>query len=165
VSGIGPDNPLAGKDKEDSIWYSKAYLVVIQKTRAYCCYYAAGFTRIGENLFMDLYPVALEDSLNENNSYSRLVRIDQAPTFTIAKAEFTSNNTLVLKFLNGEYIKDQITKGNILIRHEEDKLFGSFLITAPTYDLTQFLSKYGHDERLYSQKNTITLTRKRSQHD
>jgi hypothetical protein len=64
VSGIGPDNPLAGKDKEDSIWYSKAYLVVIQKTRAYCCYYAAGFTRIGENLFMDLYTFALEDSLN-----------------------------------------------------------------------------------------------------
>lgn len=161
IRGTGSNKPLSNKDKEDSIWYSKAYMAVIKKDRAYYCY-AAGFTHIGDDIYMDLFPLVLEDSANLGKAYYPLNHIDYVPTFSIAKAEFTGNNTLVLKFLNGEFIKEQLKKGNMLIRHEEDKLFGSFLVTASTYDMTQFLAKYGHDERLYSQKNTITLTRKRS---
>jgi len=74
--------------------------------------------------------------------------------------EILNNNSLVLKFLNGDFIKQQIAKGNMRIRHQEDKLFESFLVTASTYELTQFLQKYSHDERLFNQENSVTLTRK-----
>jgi hypothetical protein len=158
VAKGGEFQPITGKDREDSIYYSKAYMISFKKKGA-DHYYAAGFTHIGNDLFMDLFPVLLEDSTNQNTSYSPF-SIDYAPTFTIAKVEILNNNSMVLKFLNGDFIKQQIAKGNMRIRHQEDKLFESFLVTASTYELTQFLQKYSHDERLFSQENSVTLTRK-----
>jgi hypothetical protein len=150
-------HPLTGKSRQDSILFSKAYVVSFTANKVAYYYYAA-LTHINNNLFMQLYPVVMDDSINENTSFA-ILSINYQPTFTFAKVEAGSNN-IMLKFLNGDYIKEQIEKGNMRIKHEEDKLFASYLLTPSTYEIKQFLQKYGHDERLYSPKNSVTLTRK-----
>jgi hypothetical protein len=78
----------------------------------------------------------------------------------MAKLEIINNNQLNLHFLSGEFIKEQINKGNIRINHESDNLFENLLITASTEQLHQFLKKYGNDQRLFSKENSVTLIRK-----
>jgi hypothetical protein len=77
----------------------------------------------------------------------------------MAKVEIPNDSMLLLKFINGSYVKSLIDNGNIKIKHEEDKMYGMFLITAPSEELQQFLLKYGDDERIYSKENTIILKR------
>ena len=60
----------------------------------------------------------------------------------------------------GDYIKEIVQTGKARISHEYDPLFGTFVISASSQQLEQFLEKYGDDERLYSEENTITLFRK-----
>jgi hypothetical protein len=55
---------------------------------------------------------------------------------------------------------EQIKSGNMHIKHEQDNLFGSFVITASSYELQQFVIKYSDDERIYSKANSVTLTKK-----
>ena len=151
------DLNLTRKDKRDSIFYSKAYFVAFSTDKT-AYYYFAAMTHIGNNLFMQLYPIALLDSANENTSFAKF-STNYFPTFSYAKVE-TGNNKITLKFLNGDYIKEQIESGNMRIKHEKDQLFASYLVTASTFDVRQFLQKYGNDDRLYSPENSITLIKK-----
>jgi len=149
---------LPGHDRNKRNFYSKMYIITFVKNNVNYCMSAA-LTRIGGDLFMDLSPMFLGDPKmpeGSGNEYS----YNYLSTFTIAKIKIESNNSLSIQFLNGDYIKEQINAGNMRIKHEQDKLFDKFLITASTEELNQFLDKYGHDDRLYSTKNSITLSRK-----
>jgi len=46
------------------------------------------------------------------------------------------------------------------IKNETDELYGTFLITASTRELQQFLEKYGNDSRFFNKENSVTLNRK-----
>ena len=149
---------LPRNDRNKRNFYSKMYIIIFTKNNIYYCMSAA-LTRIGGDLYMELSPMFLGDSQSpegSGNEYS----YNYLATFTIAKIKIESNKALSIQFLNGDYIKEQINVGNIRIKHEHDKLFDKMLITASTEELNQFLDKYGHDERLFSTKNSITLTRK-----
>ena len=81
-------------------------------------------------------------------------------TSTIAKLEWKNNNSLIIHFLDGDYIKQIVLNGNARIKHEYDPLFGTFAITASSDELEQFVEKYGNNENLFKGGNTIILTRK-----
>jgi hypothetical protein len=144
--------------KEDSIMYAKAYSVLFRKNDVEY-YMLAALTRINNNLYFDLLPVTINDPKNKN-AEGFVYTNDYLPTFTMARLEMNGNNSITLHFLNGDFLKEQLRKGNIRIKHEKDELFDKFLVTASSDELRQFITKYGHDERLFSKENSITLTRK-----
>jgi len=159
---IGGDNtahaPLQGKEKEDSIYYAKAWSVTFKKNGV-DYYMAAAITRINDELYMELLPIAVNDQQQPDGSGYEL-NYDYVPTFTMAKVIINNNESISLKFLNGGYIKEQVMANRLKVSHQMDKVFGTFLVTASTNELRQFLQKYGNDDRLYSDENSVTLTKK-----
>lgn len=155
---LASDAPSPAQQREDSVMYANGYSVFFKKDGIEY-YMFGGITRIENKLYFDLLPVIVHDPEKEDwtgYEYSN----DYLPCFTMAKLEMSGNNTLTLRFLNGDFIKEQLKSGNIRIKHEKDALFDNFLVTASSQELRQFLAKYGHDERLFSKENSITLTRK-----
>jgi hypothetical protein len=137
--------------------YSKGYNIKFQKNGVN--YHMFGtVTKISGQSYIDLLPAVVDDE-KDRESTGFEYTTDYMPTFTIAKLDIT-NNQLSLHFLNGDFIKQQVRSGNMRINHEINDLFNVFMITATTKELRQFLTKYGHDERLFSKENSITLTRK-----
>jgi len=139
----------------DSILLSRAYIVSCRKDGIAYDFQLA-LIRINDNVFMHLVPAGFEpgiDSIKWIKRYGQMLAY--LPTYTIAKLQILNNNKVVIKFLNGEYIKDQVNAGKVMIKHEEDKLFDMFLITASSDELQQFLRKYGDDDRLYIKDLTV----------
>jgi hypothetical protein len=145
------------KDLNDSIFFSKTYSVVFEQ-KGIRHVMTGALTRINNNLFFELMPVFINDPENPDGVGYEYA-FDYLGTFTIGKIAF-DKNALTLQFLNSDFIREQIDKGTMRIKHEKDKLFDTFLITASTADMQQFLMKYGNDDRLFDTKNSITLTRK-----
>lgn len=120
---------------------------------------AARLIRINGSLYMDVIPFAAGDFKAEKES-GLAFNVNYAATCTIAQVEITDNNHITLHFANGEFIKKQLLAGNMRLKHEYDPLFGTFLVTASSIELQQFVAKYGNDERLFGKANSITLNRK-----
>jgi hypothetical protein len=141
----------------DSIVISQSYLVIFQKDSVEYNFQLA-LTRLDNNLFIHLFPAGFIpkiDSTTWQKKYGQMLAY--VPTYTIAKLQIQNSHMLVIKFLNGKFIKEQVKAGKIMIKHEEDELFDMFLITASSEELQRFLSKYGNDERLYSRENNLVL--------
>ena len=65
-----------------------------------------------------------------------------------------------LDFIDGDFLYKQINAGRMKLKHETDELYDTFLITASTYELQQFIQKYGNDDRFFDKENSVTLIRK-----
>lgn len=149
-----------GETKEEIAFYSKSY-VITGKGKGIDYILVGSLSRINDQLFIDIMSLGGKDPQKPkeiNTGYG--MTANYLPTFSIAKIEFIDNNKLSIKYLNGDFIKEQVSKGNLRLKHEKDNVFGTFLITASSFELKQFLEKYGHDERLYYSKDNTTLTRK-----
>lgn len=142
----------------DSTLYSKSYIIEYIKDGIQ--YDLLGsLTRLNGQLFMNFSPV---NSSNTNNTdkESSLDPASSLSTCTIAKVKIINSNTLKIDFLDGGFIYDQIKSGHLKIKNERDDLYDTFLITASTGELRQFLEKYGNDPRLFGKENSVTLNRK-----
>lgn len=137
---------------EDSIFYTKFYAISYREKNLDYLWFAA-MVKIKDQLYLNLLP---EECLDDGKEAYKLGK----ETSTIAKLERKNNNSLILHFLDGDYIKQIILNGNARIKHEYDPLFGTFVITASSDELEQFLEKYGNNEKLFKGGNTIILTRK-----
>lgn len=149
-----------GETEEEIAFNSKTYLITIkQKDMDYLMIGAV--SKINDQLFVDMISLGGKDPKKpEVNGSVFEFSENYLRTFSIAKLEFAGDNKVVIKYLNGDFIKEQVSKGNLKLKHEKDNLFDSFLITASSFELKQFLEKYGHDERLYQKEESIILTRK-----
>ena len=148
-----------GETDEETAFASKAYLITIkQKGIEYMM--IGTLSKINDQLFADVMSLGIRDSKQPEEISGFEFNSDYLCAFSIAKIEFIDKNKLSIKYLNGDFIKEQAMKGNLGLKHEKDNLFGSFLITASSFELKQFLEKYGHDERLYYSKDKTILTRK-----
>jgi hypothetical protein len=152
--------PLSADEKRDSVLYSKMYIVSFQKDGA-SYYMAAKLIKINGQLFADLYPAAMNDTrLSEDQPDPYSVNQDYLPGYTIAKIEMNGNSGMTIKFIDGDFVITQVKEGRMKLKHESNELFGTFMVTASTEELKQFISKYGNDERIFSKNTAITLTRK-----
>jgi len=143
--------------KEDSMLYTKSYVVDFSKG-GYRYYMACSLIRLGNEIFADIEPIEViplnnptakdVDDLFHGGSY--------ISSHSIAKVVFRENET-AFRFLNSDFIRDQLKNGRVAIKYEKDDLFQTSLVTSSSRDLQQFLIKYGNDERLYSKENTVTL--------
>ena len=81
-------------------------------------------------------------------------------TYTIARIRFINSNNIKLDFIDGDFLYKQINAGRMKLKHETDDLYDTFLITASTSELQQFIQKYGKDDRFFDKENSVTLIRK-----
>lgn len=143
--------------EQDSIFYLKHYVITYRNENLNYIWSAA-FVNVEDSRFINL---SQEECNDKNNKGAYLGGENILSGSIIAKFEWKNQNTVKLQFLNGDYIKEIILAGKIRIKHEYDPLFGTFIITASSKQLEQFLEKYGHDERLYKGGSIITLERKK----
>jgi len=139
---------------QDSIFYTKLYVISYQEENLGYTW-LAGIVKIQGQYFLNLKP---EDILNDKE---KEVYVEGEATSSIAKIEWKNDNSLILHFLNGDYIKEIILSGKARIKHEYDPLFNTLVITASSAELEQFLTRYGNNQRLFDGGNTIIFTRKK----
>lgn len=149
---------FTGLDNKDSAFYKKAYNIYFENNGIGYNMIGA-ITRIKDDLFIEISPILINDPQRREGSGYEFTYYYQ-PGFTIAKLTIKDNQSIHLQFLHGDFIKEQIKIGNMRIKHEQDPLFNTFVITASSTELQQFFEKYGNDERLFSPKYSITLNRK-----
>lgn len=151
---------FTGDKVKDSIVFNKAYAVSFEKNGVQYDMVAA-LIKTGNNMYMDIYPATMYDGKQkEDHTDAYNFSYDYVGGFTVAKVEMTGNSGMKLKFMNGDFIKEQVTAGKMRLKHESNDLFNTFIITASTTELQQFIEKYGNDERIYSEENTIGLSKK-----
>lgn len=149
---------LSEKDKKDSVLFSKSYL--IKYTRDGIQYLLFGsMIKLNGGFFMNFTPVDMTSKDSSNNE-TEIDLANRINSYTIARVQFSKTNTLQLDFIDGGYIYDQIKAGRLKIKNETDELYDTFLITASTRELQQFLEKYGDDNRFFNKENSVTLIRK-----
>ena len=147
------------KDIEDSILYSKSYAVKYTKDNVE--YHMFGnMVKLNGKLFINF--TAVDINANESNEKAfELELADRLNTNTIARVRFNnSSNTVYLDFIDGGFLYDQVKAGRMKIKNERDELYDTFLITASTNELQQFIQKYGDDDRFFNKENSVTLIRK-----
>ena len=145
--------------KEDSIIYTKSYVVkFIENNLNYI--WLANLTRLNDQYYVNLLP---DDCLNGKGEEVFKIKGTEGEeymaTSSIARLEWKNKNLVVLRFLNGDRIKEIILNGRARIRYEYEPLFNNFLITASSLELQEFLKKYGNSESLFEGGKVITLNR------
>jgi hypothetical protein len=149
---------LTSNANKESASFNKTYLISFERNGIGYDMIGA-VTKIQDDLFIEIAPSQITDPQRlEGSGYE--YNYSYLPTLTIAKLVIKNNQSLDLEFLNGDYIKEQIDDGRMRIKHEKDRLFNTFVITASSDELSKFFEKYGNNDRLFSPKNSITLIRK-----
>ncbi len=152
---------FTGDAVKDSILFSKGYAISYEENGVFYSYIGA-LMKSGNNLFIDIYPLVMHDpKAPEDVATPFDFNYDYLPGFTLARVTLTANE-MTLRFVDGDFVKDQLKAGNMKLRHESDETFGSFLITASSKELQLFIEKYGDDDRIFNKNNSITLIRQAS---
>ena len=151
------DPEMKNKDwkytREDSIYLTKLYVITFREENLDYTWFA-GLVKIRDQYYLNLRPQeCLNDMGKEEFGLGK-------ETSSIAKLEWKNSNTLAICFLNGDNIKEIILEDKARIKHEYDPLFGTFVITASSRELEQFLVKYGNNESLYKGSDPIIIRRK-----
>ena len=115
--------------------------------------------KLNGRLFMNFTPVDMI-STDSTSTITEINFDNRLNSYTIARVQFGTVNTMKLDFIDGGYLHDQIKAGRMKIKNETDELYSTFLITASTRELQQFLEKYGNDSRFFNKENSVTLNRK-----
>jgi hypothetical protein len=149
---------LSEKDKRDSVLFSKSYLIKYSKDGIQYLLFGS-LIKLNGRLFMNFKPVDMTE-IDTSNAEIEINLSNRLDSYTIARVQFTNNNIMKLDFIDGGYLHDQIKAGHMKIKNETDELYDTFLITASTTELQQFLEKYGNDGRFFNKENSVTLNRK-----
>lgn len=152
------DEASTKKEKQDSLLYSKSYFVKYTKDNLE--YHLFGsMVKLNGQYFMNFTGIDL-NVIDSTSDTDNVTFADRLTTNTIARIGFVNSNTIKLDFIDGGFLYDQIKTGHIKIKNETDELYDTFLITASTAELQQFLEKYGNDNRFFNKENSVTLNRK-----
>ena len=149
---------LSEKDKRDSVLFSKSYLIKYSKDGIQYLLFGS-LIKLNGRLFMNFKPVDMTE-LDTSKAEIEINLSNRLDSYTIARVQFTNNNIMKLDFIDGGYLYDQIKAGHMKIKNETDELYDTFLITASTTELQQFLEKYGNDSHFFNKENSVTLNRK-----
>jgi len=149
---------LSEKDKRDSALYSKSYMIRYSKDGIQYLLFGS-MIKLNGRLFMNFTPADMTE-IDTTNTETEINLSNRLNSYTIARVQFTNSNIMKLDFIDGGYLSDQIKAGHMKIKNETDQLYDTFLITASTTELQQFLEKYGNDSRFFNKENSVTLSRK-----
>lgn len=108
----------------------------------------AHLTRLGDYLFLDIFP----EELQLKNSFFESQFV---PVHTYAKVKITGNR-VELYFLDKDFLDKLLEQNTIRIKHET--LSGYKVITASTEELQKFITKYAGRQDLFEEP--VVLTKK-----
>jgi hypothetical protein len=116
--------------------------------------YFGFLVKLGNNYYLDYYPAETPAI----SSYSDFYKSFYTKMHTAYRVNFTGNNSFELKQFDETFMKNLIDNKKIRIRHEtrED---GSFIVTASTEELQQYILKYSEVPEAYYSDNTSMYTR------
>jgi hypothetical protein len=146
------------ESKEDSLLLSRSYLVQYKKGAGDYTL-LVNFIRLNNQLFMNCMPITGTYTTHEGGGEDLDIS-GSMRSYTIAKVQWQNTNTIRLDFIDGDFLYEQIKAGRMKIKNETDELYDTFLITASTKELQQFLEKYGNDDRFFNKENSVILSRK-----
>ena len=149
---------LSDKDKRDSVLFSKSYMIKYTKNGIQYLLFGS-MIKLNGRLFMNFTPADITNT-DTSGAEIDISLSDRLNSYTIARVQFTNNNIMKLDFIDGDFLYKQIKVGRMKIKNETDELYDTFLITASTTELQQFLEKYGNDNRFFNKENSVTLNRK-----
>ena len=154
------DKKLSEKEMEDfaPMLYFKSYVIKYTKEKMEYVMFGS-MVKLNGQFFINFAPIDINTDKSKEQAFE-MTSADRLATHTIARVQFTTSNTIKLDFIDGGFLYDQVKAGRLKINNERDDLYDTFLITASTNELQQFLKKYGNDDRLYNKENSVTLTRK-----
>ena len=150
---------VSEKDKRDSALFSKSYIIKYSKDGIQYLLFGS-MIKLNGRLFMNFTPADMT-STDTSDTEIEINLSNRLDSYTIARVQFTNNNALKLDFIDGDFLYKQIKAGHMKIKNETDDLYDTFLITASTSELKQFLEKYGADNRFFNKENSVTLNRKK----
>jgi len=154
------DKVLSEKEMEDfaPMLYFKSYVIKYTKDKIEYVMFGS-MVKLNDQFFINFAPIGVNTDKNKAQAFE-MTPTDRLATHTIARVQFTNSNTIKLDFIDGGFLYDQVKAGRMKIKNERDDLYDTFLITASTSELQQFIQKYANDERFYNKENSVTLTRK-----
>ena len=151
---------LSNKEMEDfaPILYFKSYIIKYTKDKIQYTMLGS-MIKLNGQFFINFSAIDLKNDKNDKEAFET-TSTDRLATHTIARVQFTNSNTVKLDFIDGGFLYDQVKAGRMKIKNERDDLYDTFLITASTDELQQFIQKYGKDDRFFNKENSVTLIRK-----
>jgi hypothetical protein len=138
-------------------YYGKQYMITYTENNL-SYMWVGGLVKIGGQYYINLVPDECKNK--KGNEEYTINGLDRWTTSSIAKLEWKDNNTATLHFINGDYVREAVLNGKARIKYEYDPLFETFVITASSKELQDFLEKYGNKDILYKGGNTLVLSRK-----
>lgn len=116
--------------------------------------YFGFLVKLGKNYYMDFYPAETPAT----KTYDEFYRGHYTKMHTAYRINFIAGNSFELKQLDETFLKNLIKDKKIRISHEitEDE---TFVVTAPTEELQQYIIKYGDTPDAYYNDNTSTYTK------
>lgn len=145
------EKPKTAENKRLAAFAAKVYMISYWN-EGYRYLLSGQLTKINGQLYMDLVPEDIKSELEVHGSYN------YEKGHLIAKVDVV-NNGLKFRFMDGQKIKELVLSGKLKLKHEHEKFFDTFVITASTRELRLFLEKYGNDQSLYPADNVVSLTK------
>jgi hypothetical protein len=128
----------------------KAYYLTVNDHDGTLSYYAF-LVRIGDDLYFDYYPAQAISKESQNEFFRQhLVKLH-----SLYHVDFIQNGSFRMKQFDERFLTDLIRNKKIRISHEV-MFDGSYLITASTAELQQYVIKYGDVPEAYYGDNTET---------
>lgn len=154
------DKILSDKEMEEFApnLYFRSYVIRYSKDKI--DYLMLGsMVKLNGQFFINFAPIDINADKSQEQAFD-VTSTDRLATHTIARVRFTHSNSIKLDFIDGGFLYDQVKAGRMKIKNERDDLYDTFLITASTTELQQFIAKYGNDDRFFNKGNSVTLIRK-----
>lgn len=130
---------------------SRAYIVMVKEKGQIVQKFFAFPTQLGDALYLDYFATTTP----RQNSYDAFYKAHYNAMHSFYKIQFEKNGSFKASRLKGEYLENLIKNKQLRIRHEE-RADGSFVITAPTAELQQYVLKYGNNKEAYENSETYS---------
>ena len=154
------DKDLSEKEMENfaPMLYFKSYVIKYIKDEIEYVMFGS-MVKLNGQFFINFAPIDINTEKDKDQAFE-ITSTNRLATHTIARVQFTNSSTVRLDFIDGGFLYDQVKAGRMKIKNERDDLYDTFLITASTDELQQFIQKYGNDDRFFNKENSVTLIRK-----
>ena len=131
---------------------SRAYIVTVKDLKGNIAQKFYAFpTKLGDGLYLDYFAATTP----VQKTYDAFYLSHYNAMHSFYKIRFNNNGSFKVSRLKSEFLENLIRNKQINIRHEQ-RSDGSFVITAPTAELQQYVLKYGQNKDAYESTDTYS---------
>lgn len=141
-----------GKPQSGKPWSFGSDKVITYDTNGISASVKVVYFRSGETFFLD----TIADSPGEGTN--RWWTMHLLPVHIVTKVELRGNR-LTLTPIDYDWLEKALESGLVRLPHLRQKDEGTVLFTASPSEWMDFLEKYSHDGRVFSDKNAVRLIR------